>query len=102
MLNRYCVDAVCYNSNVSSSIFTSEDCNRSLCVSEALIPSVPDIRDDKHWFFSYALYIGGSIHSLLSLIMLIFFLVINAPDFQPPRLKRLYYKLRLYVNMYVQ
>ena len=101
MLNSYCVDTVCYDNNVSSSLFTPVDCNRSLCVSEALVPTVPDITND-HWFFTYALRIGGGIHSFLSLFLLISFLVINAPDFQPPRLMKYCYKLRQYVNMYVQ
>ena len=102
LLNSYCVDAVCYNNNVNSSIFIPENCNRSLCVSEAHVPTVPDTTNDPHWFFYYALRIGGSVHLVFSFLMFISFLVINGPDFQPPRIKRVYYELRLYVNVYVQ
>ena len=97
LLNRYCVDAVCHNSMVNSSIFAPEDCNSSLCVSEVLTPSQPDIGDHSHWFFTYALYIGGGIHLVASLLMLIFYLILNTPDFQPPLFERYYYNLRLYV-----
>ena len=96
MLNRYCVEAVCQNSIVNSNIFTPDDCNRSSCVSEALIPSEPDIGDHSHWFFTYALYIGGGIHLIMSLFMLIFFLILNLiPDFKLPDIQKTYYKFRL-------
>ena len=83
MLNRYCVEAVCYSNNINSSVFTPEDCNRSLCVYEALSPTVPDFSDHRHWFFSYTLYIGGVIHLYMSLQMLLSFFILNVTDVNP-------------------
>ena len=83
MLNRYCVEAVCYSNNINSSVFTLGDCNHSLCVSEALTPTVPDIGNHPQWFFSYTLYIGGVIHLLMSLAVLLFFFILNAADVNP-------------------
>ena len=87
-LNMYCREAVYYNNNINSSIFAPEDCNRSLCVSETLVPTMPDLDDHRHWFFSYVLYIGGVIHLLLSVTMLVLFFILNAQDFSRPHLKR--------------
>ena len=75
LLNSYCVEAVCYNNSFDSIMFTPEDCSGGSCVSEQLRPTVPDV--DNHWFFSYALFICGSIHSLLSFLMLILFIILN-------------------------
>ena len=97
MLNNYCVDAVCYNNNINNSIFSPEDCNRNLCVSETVTPTVPDIRDHSHWFF-YALYIGGGIHLLLTLAMVAFFVIFYAPHYSHPDLEYLYLRM---INWYV-
>ena len=81
VLKKYCLEVVCYNNSVNSSIFTPQDCNHSSCVSEAHIPSVPDISDHPHWFFSYTLYCCGAIHLILSVLMLVFFIILNVPTY---------------------
>ena len=98
MLNGYCVNAV-YNNNsiISDSIFTPEDCNRSLCASEAVVPTEPDIGDHSHWFFNYALYFGGTLHFLLSVAMALSYFIIHIPEVKIPRLKKLPYNFYLYV-----
>ena len=78
------MEAVCYNNSINSTTFTPEDCSGGSCVSEQLIPTIPDIGDHSHWFFSCALFIGGSIHLLLSLLMALFFFALNFPDFGTP------------------
>ena len=77
MLNSYCVEAVCYNNNVNSTIFTPEDCSGGSCVSEYLSPSIPDVGDHPHWFFCYALHIGGAIHLIISILVVGLFFVLN-------------------------
>ena len=103
MLNTYCIDAVCYNNNVNSSMFTPEDCNRSLCIYKSLIPTEPDISDHTfHWFFSCAgvLYIGGGIHLIMSVIMVASFFITHTPDVEFPRLKKVPYNIYLYVKLH--
>ena len=78
--SKYCLEAVCYNNSVNRKIFTPQDCNHSLCVSEAHTPTVPDISDHPHWFFSYTLYCCGTIHLILSVVMLLFFIALNVPN----------------------
>ena len=98
MLNGYCVNAVCSNNSIiSDSIFTPEDCNRSLCMSEAVVPTEPDISDHAHWFFNYALYFGGSLHLIMSVAMALSYFIIYTPDVKIPRLKKLPYNFYLYV-----
>ena len=80
-------------------MFVPENCNSSLCTSETLVPTAPDISDHPHWFFSYALYIGGIIHLLLSIIMLAFFFVLSAQDFSPSHPKQSLNKFYLYVQL---
>ena len=92
-LNSYCVETVCDNHAINSSMFTPENCSHSLCVSDALTPTVPDINSNPHWFFSYILYVGGVIHLLMSCTMVIFFFVMNSPYFNLPL-----YEFYLYVN----
>ena len=75
ILNSYCVEAVCYNNSVNSTIFTPEDCSGGSCMSEQYSPTIPDVGDHPHWFFNYALYSGGAIHTLISLIMFVLFLL---------------------------
>ena len=94
MLSGYCVEASCYNSDVNDSMFMPEQCDSSYCeVVETLVPTVPDI-DDRHWFFDYALYIGGGIHLLMSLAMVISYFLINKANFVFPDL--------IYKYMYVK
>ena len=107
LLNSYCVEAVCYNNIVNSTMFTPEDCSGGSCVSEQLSPTVPDVDDHPHWFFSYALFIGGSIHLLLSLLMLIFFFALNISDFGTPdkdfdlyEYVKLHCNIRFIVNLF--
>ena len=77
--NKYCLESVCYNNSVNSSIFTTQDCNHSLCVSETHTPTVPDTSNHRHWFFCYTLYCCGTIHLVWSALMLAFFFALNAP-----------------------
>ena len=98
MLNGYCVNAVCYNNSIiSDSIFTPDDCNPSLCASEAVVPTEPDIGDQPHWFFNYALNFGGTLHLLMSVAMALSFFTIYTPDVEIPHLKKLPYNFYLYV-----
>ena len=84
MLNGYCLENSCYNNIVANSSFNSDFCNRSYCeVTKTLVPTLPDI-DNNHWFFDYALYIGGVIHLLLSLVMIISYFLINVRNFVLP------------------
>ena len=99
LLNTYCTEAVCYNSSVNSSMFVPQNCNSSLCTSETLVPTAPDISDHPHWFFSYALYIGGVIHLSLSVTMLVLFFVLSAQDFSSPHPKQALNKFYLYVQL---
>ena len=99
MLNSYCVEAVCYNNSVNNTIFTPEDCSGGSCVSEQRFPTIPDVEDDPHWFFSYVLYIGGSFHLLLSLLMAMLFLFLNAPDFSAPYKDDIMNQLYEYVKL---
>ena len=84
MLNNYCVEAVCYNNTVNSSLYKPEDCRNNLCSSQTLSPTLPDVADHPHWFFSCTLFIGGAIHLLMSLMMLASFFVINTPQVNNP------------------
>lgn len=99
LLNGYCVDAVCYNNSVNSSLFTPEDCDRSSCASQTIVPSVPDIGDRPHWFFDCTLYICGSIHSIMSLLMALSYFIRFTPDVRLPQLNEVPYNFYLYVRM---
>ena len=91
MLNGYCVETSCYDNVVSNSTFTSDQCDRSFCkVAKTLIPTVPD--DNQHWFFDYFLYIGGTIHLMMSIAMLVSYLLINKANFVLPDFVRWYVK----------
>ena len=79
-LNGYCVEASCHN-NIIDSTFTLDQCDSSFC--EVAVPTVPNI-DNRHWFFDYVLYIGGTIHLLMSLTMVISYFLINAANFVLP------------------
>lgn len=83
MLNNYCVQTSCYNNLISNTTFTTSDCNQSLCtVAKVLTPTVPE--DNGHWFFDYFLYVGGAIHLLMSLSLLISYYLIKASIFVLP------------------
>ena len=83
-LSGYCMQASCYNNNINSlHNFTLDDCDNSYCAEETAVPTVPDI-DDPHWFFDFALYIGGGIHLLMSLAMVISYFLINTGNFVWP------------------
>ena len=94
-LNRYCVDTACYNRNVSNSMFTPANCSHSLCVSKASNPTVPDINHHPHWFFDYVLYICGSIHLLMSLVMASCFFIMHIPYVALPCPRKVSYKFYL-------
>ena len=84
LLNGYCVETSCYSNVVDNSTFTSDQCNSSFCkVAKTLVPTLPDI-DNGHWFFDYFLYIGGVIHLLMSITILISYFLINKPNFALP------------------
>ena len=51
-------------------------------MAKILTPTIPEDRD--HWFFDHALYVGGAIHFLMSLSMLISYTLINASNFVLP------------------
>ena len=86
MLSGYCMETSCYNNIVDDSAvnFTSDSCDPSYCeVAKTLVPTLPDINNN-HWFFDYALYIGGAIHLLMSLAMVISYFLINVRNFVLP------------------
>ena len=56
---------------------------RKLNGTEVAVPAVPEL-EDNNWFFSYALYIGGGIHLLMSLVMAISYFIINRSNFVMP------------------
>jgi len=58
--------------------------NRRLNGTEIAVPAVPEL-EDNHWFFSYLLYIGGTIHLLMSFVMTISYFLINQSNFVMPR-----------------
>lgn len=80
-LSRYCQSVSCYGGTINNSTFMVNDCDNNLC--KTVTPTVP-ANQNSHWFFDYALYIGGSIHLLMSLAMLISYLLINAANFVLP------------------
>ena len=84
LLNGYCVETSCYSNVVDNNMFTSDQCNSSFCkVAKTLVPTLPDI-DNGHWFFDYFLYIGGVIHLLMSITIVISYFLINKPNFALP------------------
>ena len=83
MLSSYCMQELCNGNNMSNSTFTLDDCDASYCTEETVVPTVPVI-DDPHWFFDYTLYIGGAIHLLMSLAMVISYFLINGRNFVLP------------------
>ena len=87
-LSGYCIETSCHNNHVNDSTFTPDLCNSSYCkVEKVLVPTVPDI-NDRHWFFDYVLYIGGSIHLFMSLVMVIYYFLVNKVNFVLPDLIR--------------
>ena len=56
--------------------------SRHLNGTEIIVPTVP--HETNNWFFSYVLYIGGSIHLLMSLAMVITYFLINGSNFIMP------------------
>ena len=93
LLSGYCT-RLCHNNMTTNSMFTPNQCNINYCTEETAVPTVPDI-DNSHWFFDYALYIGGGIHLLMSLAMVISYFLINAGNFVLPDFvyKYMYVKL---------
>ena len=84
MLSGYCLEAFCYSNTVDNSTFASNLCDPNYCkVTKTLVPTLPSISDN-HWFFNYFLYIGGSIHLLMSLAMVISYFLINSGNFVLP------------------
>ncbi|XP_065894275.1 inositol 1,4,5-trisphosphate-gated calcium channel ITPR1-like isoform X2 [Dysidea avara] len=63
--------------------WNSESPKRRLNGTEIVVPAVPELQD-KHWFFSYVLYIGGAIHLLMSLGVAISHFLINYSNFAMP------------------
>ena len=80
-LSGYCQRVSCYGDTVGNSTFMPSDCDDSLC--KTVTPTTPADQSD-HWFFDYVLYIGGGIHLLMSLAMLVSYLLINASNFVLP------------------
>ena len=80
-LRGYCQSVSCYGDPVVNSTFMPSSCDDSLCMT--VTPTTP-VDQGGHWFFDYALYIGGGIHLLMSLAMLISYLLINASNFVLP------------------
>ena len=84
---RHCLVTSCYNSNSTNS---SKACDSSYCEMRTPVPTIPDIDNhywffhSHHWFFDFFLYIGGSIHLLMSLGMAISYFLINATNFVLP------------------
>ena len=85
LLNNYCVETSCYNNLVNDSNFTPDNCTHDLCtIVKTIVPTVPEDSRSGHWFFDYALYIGGVIHLLMSLTMVISYFLINSSNFVMP------------------
>ena len=80
-LSGYCESISCYGDPVLNSTFMPSDCDDNLC--KIVTPTTPE--QNSHWFFDYALYIGGTIHLLMSLAMLISYLLNNARNFVLPK-----------------
>ena len=55
---------------------------RHLNGTEIVVPTIP--RETDNWFFFYVLYIGGSIHLLMSLAMVVTYFLINGSNFIMP------------------
>lgn len=83
LLSGYCMERLCHNNTIINSTFTPNQCDPSYCTEETVVPTVPDL-DNSHWFFDYALYIGGAIHLSMSLAMVISYFLINAGNFVLP------------------
>lgn len=83
----HCLVTSCYNSNNTNS---SNVCDSSYCEMKTPVPTVPDIDNhywffrSHHWFFDFFLYIGGSIHLMMSLGMAVSYFLINATNFVLP------------------
>ena len=80
-LSGYCQSVSCYRDTIENSTFMPNDCDDNLC--KIVTPTTPD--QNSHWFFDYALYIGGSIHLLMSLARFISYLLNNAGNFVLPK-----------------
>ena len=94
-LNGYCVKTSCYKNPLTNNITLNPDqCNQSYCEKETLVPTIPD-HDYHHWFFYYALYVGGTIHLLMSLAMVISYFLINAKNFVLPKFVYQYMYVKL-------
>ena len=84
-LHTYCLETSCYNNNILSANFSANDCTRDLCaIEKSLTPSIPEDDGRSHWFFGYALYIGGGIHLLMSIAMVMSYFLINSSNFVLP------------------
>lgn len=90
LLSGYCTEIFCYNKVINHSRFTPDLCNSSYCEVETPIPTVPDV-DNHHWFFDKVLYIGGAIHLMMSLAMVISYFLINTVNFVLPNFIRAKY-----------
>ena len=82
-LSGYCMETLCYNNATTNSTFTPDQCDPSYCTEETVVPTVPD-NDNLHWFFDFALYIGGTIHFVMSLVTIISYFLINGRNFVLP------------------
>ena len=80
-LSGYCQDVSCYGDTIENSTFMPNNCDNNLC--KTVTPTTP-VDQNKHWFFDYALYIGGSIHLLMSLTMVTSYFLINLANFVLP------------------
>ena len=74
----YCMEDLCRINRTNSS-----DCKSSNCEMETCVPTIPDI-DNYHWFFDNLLYLGGTIHLVMSLAMAVSYFLINAKNFVLP------------------
>lgn len=84
-LNSYCLETSCYANNLLSNNFTATDCDSELCsIAKSLIPTLPENDGRSHWFFGYALYIGGGIHLLMSIAMVMSYFLIYSSNFVLP------------------
>ena len=84
-MNTFCLEASCYNNNIFSTNFTVADCDREQCtIAQSLTPSIPENDGRSHWFFGYALYIGGGIHLLMSIAMVMSYFLIYSSNFVLP------------------